>query len=773
MSGTAPGIAREPLPNLPTPLSRFIGREQELSQLRRLAQDSRLLTLTGGGGCGKSRLALELARQISDRFPDGAWFIDLAPITGPDLVARAVLVRLGLAEQGRKPIMETLIRRLRRARSLLVLDTCEHVTDSAAALVLQLLEACAQVSVLATSRQPLRVPGELTWSVPPLALPQPEQVRTSTIARAEAVRLFTDRAALVRPEFELNADNARVVASICRRLDGIPLAIELSAARMRVLGEAEILARLQQRLEFLTGGSPLTHHRHQTLRATLDWSYELLTDAERTLFRQLSVFAGRFTLEHVRAICSGGQLQDDVITDLCTGLVDKSLVEVGFRGDGATRYRLLDTSREYAAQRLAEHGEERTARQRHADYFRGLAEAAEKDLGGPLQAAWLDRLDDDYDDVRAALEWAWVSDHGALCRLAGALGGFWEIRGHLSEGAEWVKRALDTDAGRGGVRSKLLASAGLIAWRRGDFATALPAMAEAVSIARVSGDRIALGQRLELQAFILVGAMEFEAADPVVAEALRVAREIGDPMLVGGVEHTAGVLALHLGKLETAFPLLRRSLEAARSMGDQVSIGTASNILGWAELRAGNLVSARQYLCEALQVRLAVDDRTAIAVCLDYFAELLQAEGHSETAMRLIGAADRIYQDFGAVPPSLALASRGYWLDRTSSVLGARARRALQQGGRMSVQEAVALTDHPAQEPFRQLAAAPAAELTRREREIASLVAAGLTNREIARRLALSERTIDAHVEHIRNKLDIRSRAQIGAWVADKIGTGA
>lgn len=753
--------------NLPASLSRFIGRKQELPQLRGLFEGVRLLTLVGAGGSGKTRLALELARQLENRFPDGVCFVDFSALAEPALVSIAVARPLGIVEAPHKSVTDTLVGSLKAKRMLLLLDNCERLVHACASLVSSILQRCPDLKVVATSREALRLPGELVWTVPALTLPAPSHVRFSSLARSEAVQLFADRASSARHDFELDAGNAGVVARICRRLDGIPLSIELAAARTRLMSEDEILARLEHCLQFLTDGSRTAPSRHRTLRATIDWSHDLLTDPERALFRRFSVFAGGFTLDDAAGVCPGDSVTTQTVVDVVAALVDKSLVEPAFEKRTKTRYRLLETIREYAAERLFESAEEDLTRRRHADYFLGLAETAARGLDGPEQTQWFDRLDDEHDNLRAALDWARVAQPPLVSRLAAALGWFWKTRGHVSEGRSWLARGLTTEVDPTPLRGRLLASEAQLAWHKGDRAAAIDASAEGVDIAR-AGDRIALARALDLYAFILVGSSELAAARGVVAEAIKTARQAREPLLLGGTINTAGILALHLGEIDKAQRLLQRSRAIARRAGDSGSAATASSVLGWGQLRAGNLPGARASLTEALQLRLSVGDRIGLAISLDYFAELLVKEGQRERALRLIGASDRIYRDSGSVPPSLAVASRRQWLDAACKALGKGAKSILREGGQLNSETAVAeALGGPDQPPLPQpIDEGAVPELSRREREVARLVAGGLTNRVIARRLLLAERTVDAHVEHIRNKLDVRSRAQIGAWVA-------
>ena len=419
--------------NLAQQVTSFVGRERELAEVKKLLAQTRLATLLGAGGIGKTRLSLHAAVEVLDDFADGVWFVELAPIADPRLLAQAVAPVLGVKEEAGRPVQEALLKFVQDRQLLLVLDNCEHLLQGCAELAKQLLQAGAQVKILATSREPLHVAGETTYPVPSLSLPEPRmRIAHTALTQYEAIRLFVDRAAAARPAFRLTPNNATLVADICRRLDGIPLALELAAARVRVLSVETIAARLSDRFRLLTGGDRTALPRQQTLRACIDWSYDLLTEAERSVLRRLAVFAGGWTLEAAEAVGTGGDVQADEVLDVPAQLVEKSLVAMDAEG---TRYQLLETVRQYAQDRLHESGEAEAIRERHRDYFLALAEEAEPKLLGAEQAAWLRRLEAEHDNLRAGLSWS-LEDSGSQAglRLCGALQRFWITRGHFSEG---------------------------------------------------------------------------------------------------------------------------------------------------------------------------------------------------------------------------------------------------------------------------------------------------------------------------------------------------
>ena len=469
--------------NLPLPLTSFVGRERELAAVHEALAAHRLVTLTGPGGVGKTRLALQAAAAGLEAFPDGAWLVDLAPLADAALVPLTVLAALGVRERPGRPHLATLTEHLRARRLLLVLDNCEHLLDACARLADALLRACLGPRVLATSRELLGVPGEAARRVPSLATPDPRHPPPpARLGRYEAVRLFVDRARLGRPGFVLTDQNAGPVAQVCARLDGLPLAIELAAARLRALPVEQLAGRLDDRFRLLTGGGRTAVPRQQTLQAAIDWSHALLAAPERAVLRRLAVFAGGWPLAAAEAVCAGAGVEPGGVLDLLAGLVDKSLVvfeeaalEPG--AGGAGRYRLLETIRQYAEARLVGAGEAARVRRRHRDWYLALAERAALELVGRDQVAWLDRLGAEHDNLRGALAWSQADPDGAAAelRLAAALGRFWNLRGHISEGRAWLAHALERDAGAApaAARASALNWAGLLA----SLAAALPAAA--------------------------------------------------------------------------------------------------------------------------------------------------------------------------------------------------------------------------------------------------------------------------------------------------------
>ena len=481
--------------NLPLELSSFVGREKELAEVKRLLEDNRLLTLTGSGGCGKTRLALAAADELLGGFEDGVWLVELASLADPSLVQAAVASDLGVREQPGSTSAEVLLGYLRNKEMLLVLDNCEHLVEACAVLAEALLRTCPSLRILATSREAFGVVGETRLAVPPLSLPDPRRLpAVEDLAHYEAANLFVERAKAVKSEFALTEENAMSVAQICYRLDGIPLAIELAAARVKVLSAGQIAARLDDRFALLTDGGRTALARQRTLEAAVDWSYELISQGERKLLRQLSVFAGGFTLEAAEAVCSGfpadNELGQGEVLDGLSRLVDKSLVFVAERGGGA-RYRLLETIRQYGREKLEVSGEAEEIRRRHAGFFLELAERAGPELKGPRQGEWLECLDTEHDNLRAAMRW--MDEEGEAedaARLAWALWLFWFHRGHQEEGRRWIEGvlakggALSTD-----LRAKVLYADGAMSWGLRESSDTIRLLEESRALFRQAKDR--------------------------------------------------------------------------------------------------------------------------------------------------------------------------------------------------------------------------------------------------------------------------------------------
>jgi predicted ATPase len=458
--------------NLPAPRSSFVGREQELIEIKRTLAMTRLLTLTGVGGSGKTRLAVEVARDLVGAYPYGVWLVELAPLSEGELVAKTVAEALEVPERPQEPLVDTLSDVLQEKELLLVIDNCEHLLEATARLVDILLDSCPRLQILATSREALEVEGEVRWSVPPLSIPERQGTPSSEeLEGYESVRLFIERARNRDPFFSLNAQNARAVGEICRRLEGIPLAIELAAARVGTLSLEQMSERLEGSLGLLARRGHAAAPRQRTLRGTLDWSYYLLSEPERVLFGRLSVFAGGWALEASEAVASGEGVEESEVLDLLSGLVEKSLVVVKGSDEGGMRYRLLEPVRQYALGKLENSGEAEPVKRAHVQYFLALAGEAEPELLGPQEAQWYERLEEEHDNIRAALSYSLEGAHPELgLRFAGAIWWFWNRHGHLREGLRWLEEGLARVGGTSAIaRAKALGGIGWLAFGQADL----------------------------------------------------------------------------------------------------------------------------------------------------------------------------------------------------------------------------------------------------------------------------------------------------------------
>ncbi|HEV2092679.1 MAG TPA: BTAD domain-containing putative transcriptional regulator [Rubrobacter sp.] len=591
--------------NLPVPRTSFVGRDRELAELKRALAMTRLLTLTGAGGCGKTRLALELAGDVAGAYQDGVWLVELAEFSDPALVPRRVAETLDVREQPGRPLAATLADALRTRDLLLVMDNCEHLIDACAHLADTLLGGCTRLRILATSREALNVTGEVNWRVRPLPIPGPGPSPTvEEISTCESVRLFLDRARSRLPDFALTPRNARAVARICRELDGIPLAIELSSARMGALAVEQVAERLEDSLKLLTGGGRTAEPRQRTLRATLDWSHDLLSGPERALFRRLSVFAGGFTLEAAEAVGTGEGIKKGEVLDLLCRLVDKSLV-LAEGGAGApqpacARYTMLEPVRQYGEERLAASPEAEAVRRRHASWFFELAQEVEPWLRGARQAVWLERLESEYGNLRVALGWALERGEADLgLWFGGALGEFWYMGGNLGEGRRWLEAALFSggDAPPTPARTKALLRAGWIAWEQGDYGVSAALSKEGLALARESGDEAGAVAALSSLGWAALLGEELEKASALAEEALALGRALEDAGGVARALLVLGLAAVVRGDHAQAGPLYEESLTLSREAKDELATVLALAMGTLASLGRGD-VRLAEALCE-------------------------------------------------------------------------------------------------------------------------------------------------------------------------------
>lgn len=643
--------------NLPTHLTSFIGRKEELKRLRQLfslpdafASKTRLVTLTGAGGSGKTRLAVELATQLIETFPDGVWFVDLAPLTNPMLIPQAIAAVLDVQEQSGRALLDTLADYLQPKQILLILDNCEHLVTACAPVIQSLLHACPRLMVLATSSEKLNLMGETAWPVPPLSLPDVNDLTPDIDSRSDAVRLFVERACSVLPTFALNADNAASIVQICQRLAGIPLAIELAAARVSMLTPAQIAARLDDAFQLLTRGGYTTRPHHQTLRATMNWSYSLLSEKECALFRRLSVFVGGFTLEAVERVCAdqveqGNVLHSEVL-DLLSRLIDKSLVMTMEWKSDQMRYRLLEPTWQYANEKLIESGESERLGSRHLEFFLNLAEEAEPHFSHAEQVIWFNRLVADHDNLMSALDGA--LQHGELMaalRLTGALWYFWLARGLYTEGMGRLMQAISLTKGAApsSARAKALWAAGAIClWSEGNLSGARPLLEEAAAVSRGLSDKAILAGSLGTLGITALSQGDYAAARSFLTESLTLSRESDD-------RHTLGWSLAYLGDVsraqqddEQAQRLYAEGIAQFKAIGDINSAGYPIRRLGILALHRGDYRQAGELFKESLALNKKVDYPRGIAACLQTLAELALRQGQWVRAARLVGAVDAV-----------------------------------------------------------------------------------------------------------------------------------
>ena len=797
----------------------FVGREREVEELCRFVRMMRASTLCGTGGIGKTRLAQRIMTALAGEFPDGAWFVDLGDVRQPDLVVSRVASIVGVAEERGRPLLETLAEALRPRAMLLALDNCEHLIDACAQLCQRLLASSAGLRIIVTSREPLRVAAEAVWQVQPLTLPPPEAADPAELTNYESVRLFVERAAAAHPGFELSADNAASVAAVCRTLDGVPLAIELAAAWARALSAEQIQERLADRFQLLTSGDRTAPARQRTLRAAIDWSHDLLASREQVLLRRLAVFSG-WSLEMAEQVCADDDLPAEAVLDLLASLVDKSLVVVEPEALGQTRYRLLDTIRDYAAQRLSDAGEVRAIQARLRDYVLHVVEHNAAIGMALIPAPWSARVDVfrrydvDADNALRVLDQCRADgDAEAGLRICTAIRPCWLVRGSYAEGAERFDSflAIDPSGVPAGVRGAALIGRAQLALSSDPGGAESWARA-GLELCRAAGGEVWTAVALNLLAEITLHTGRAAEAEELAREALSLARSVGDRWDEGYALGTRAAAVAHRGSLREAQQLAEAAMTVMREIDQQW--GVARTLLGLGELarlRGDAAVARRRYL-EALPILREIDSRPETARCLAGLGRVAmdqgaveQAREHFAESIRLshgTGARIGVARGLEAFAALAVLEDRG---DRAVQLIAAAAAlreaahlprlpgamtdryfaaaRSLGEpviaqlwatGFSMTSDAAVALAlDTPAPAPGppsrtrpRQAAVAPTGRLTAREREIVALIAEGCSNRAIADKLYISPATAARHVANILDKLGFSSRAQVAAWAS-------
>ena len=806
MGGSAPRRDR----HLPVETTSFVDRRGEQTEGRELLAKARLVTLTGPGGVGKTRLAARLAARVERAFPDGVRFVHLAGLQDPALVPLAAADALGLHDHSAQPPLDALVEQVRDRRLLLVLDNCEHLLQACAELAAALLHGTTGVRVLATSRHRLALTEEHLMEVRPLPVPDPDgdlragpqtpdcaatpgQARTAD--GYPALALFADRAAAVVPGFRITADNWAAVARLCRRLDGLPLAIELAAVRMRVLGVEQLLERLDDRYRLLTAGSSAALPRHQTLRAAVDWSHELCTQQEQLVWARASVLAGGFDLETAEAVCAddersemgvppaggSGRVRPHEVLDAVAGLVDKSVLGRETGPDGV-RYRLLDTLRHYGLDRLRQlEGEEDATRRRQRDWMQRRAADCERAWFGPGQREIVARLRADQDSLRAALDFSLTApgERLAALRLAGTLWFYWHACGAPREGRYWLERALDANPEPTPERARGLWVAGLLAAATQDMTGGLRRARDAHALAEHLGDKVEAAHAAYVIGVIRLFSNELPAALDHFEASVARGPVPGQHLSLHGLDQVELACALgFLGQADRAVEVCERARRLCEEHGEEWVRSYVLRMLALAHTVKEDWDEAGRHAREALRLKLAVHDVTGIALTLDLLAHIATRVGAHEHAAALLGGADRTWADidrdrWGSTYLAAIRRDSG---ERTLAALGQAAfERSYAKGGALGLAELVGYATEggepqrptPAKEASGRRRSRPAQDstLTRRETQVAELVAQGLANQQIADRLVIARRTAEGHVERILSKLGFSNRSQIAAWV--------
>ncbi len=630
------------LTNLPLALTNFIGREREMAEVIRLLSTTRVLTLTGAGGSGKTRLALQIATDLLDtpRFPNGVWLAELAALSDPVHIPRQLANIFNVSESPGIPLDDALIDYLRAKQLLLVLDNCEHLVGACAQLVEQLLRTCPRLTVLATSREALAIPGEITFRVPSLALPDSEHLPSpEMLLTFEAIRLFVERAMATKPDFRMTDVNASSIAHICERLDGMPLAIELAATRVKTLSVQQIAGRLDDRFQLLTTGTRTAVSRQQTLVATVEWSYNLLSEDEQRMLRQLSVFVGGWTLEAAETVCAGEGIQASDILDLLTRLVDKSLVMVE-EHEGAARYHLLETIRQYARAKLLESAEVEMIYQRQLEWLVQFAREADLKLRGAEMNTWLRRLDAELDNFRTALEWGFEHERSSEgSKLTAALAWYFRLRNHYREAKTWAEKAERlTRAAPADVYADALFALGLALNSLGEFEKAESVLHNALTLYRTLGNQMRVGFIFNMLGVRAHSLGEFEQAEQHWAEALRIRREIGDTWGITQTLQNFGDLAERAGDYPRAKAIYEEGLALSTELGDKLMIARRLNDLGSVAQDEGNLTEADTMIRRAVSALWQMKEMFSLFAALESLAQVMAAQGQPERAIQILSA---------------------------------------------------------------------------------------------------------------------------------------
>lgn len=771
-----------PIGNLPVYLSAFIGREKEITEVQKLLSTHRLVTLTGAGGGGKTRLSATVANELVDNSKKRGWFIQFAPLFDAELVPQTIASTLGIHDVKNQSILDNLVENLRDQHSLLIFDNCEHLIDACADTANKILQTCPNIRILATSREPLNISGEVTYAIPPMSLPEQQPWRDpksgetalSLYQESEAVKLFLNRAALVIPDFELTIENGSWVAEICRRLDGLPLAIELAAARVRTLSVKQIAERLNDRLNLLTGGSRSLPPRHQTLAATISWSYTLLTEDEQRLLQRLSVFSGGATLEAVEAVCSGDNIEKGNVLDMLSGLVDKSLV-VANQNSNEKRYFLLETIRDFALEKLGESPEKESTKDGHLDFFLQFTEEAEMKLRGPDRNISVRQLEEERDNIHAALDWALESQNAdAGLRLASSTSFFWADRGYIRERIRWLERALERkQEASPAATAEALRNLGLllITSAERDFDRTDDILKESLKLYQELEDKEGVASVLNFHGFNAIVEEDYALAKQFLNESLALQRELGNPWGIAQTLQNFAPISIVEGDLESAKTFTEETIALFQEAGDHHSV--TRTLTDYADIARmeGNTKRAMEILTESLsQLAQYREQQWDIYTVLKNIAVLEIEQNNLKRAAILYGAANAIQDNI----KMLSTTSIENELDTKIQTivkenLGNNEFDQLVERGRsMSPEQVIEFVSNSSDES----ASAQAQNdrlggLTSREYEAARFIADGKSNREVAEAMTVSVKTVESYVTRIMRKLGLDSRVQIATWVLD------
>ncbi|WP_188196346.1 ATP-binding protein [Nonomuraea sp. SYSU D8015] len=764
---------------LPAEVTSFVGRRQEVAEVRQLLSASRAVTLTGVGGVGKTRLALRVGQEVRRAFRDGVWLVELAALESPGMLAETVAEALQIRDHSAAPPLKVLTDHLRDKQALVILDNCEHLVGECAVLADTLLRAAPDLRILATSRHVLGIASEHVVPVPTLPVPDGDTARPlEALQQADAVQLFTERARAVVPSFAVTEDNRDVVTAIIGRLDGLPLGIELAAVRLRALSARQLLDRLDDRFRLLTGGSRSVLPRHQTLRALIDWSHALCSEEERLLWHRASVFAGSLDLEGAETVCSGTGIDREDVLDLVIGLVDKSVLIREDHPDGV-RYRMLETLRQYGRERLSARGEESQLRRRHRAYYRDLAARARAEMFGPAQVAWFTRLQQEHANLRLALDGCFATPADARTGLSMAtdLLYHWITSYYLGEGRGWLERGLAAATSPDDVRGRALWADAWLAVIQADVPAAAARLHECRGIGERLGDESILGYADLFSGMIAMWEGRTGDAIGCYERALARHRRTGDPVGLALSLIRMSLARSFLGQSGPAIAAAEECLAVCDAHGEGWHKAYTMMALGVEVWRQGDLERATELERQSLEFNRSLGDCLGVGITTEVLAWIAAAQGHYERAARLLGILRTLWACAGA-PLSGYGHLAGYHDEceaRTREALGEAAfATAVRRGERLSHDEALAyaLQEEPPCPEARQESKEERAPLTRREREIAQLVARGLTNKEIAASLVIAQRTAEGHIEHIMTKLGFNSRAQIAVWVGEQARGG-